>query len=76
MDTSMNISEHMEVVGSDGGHIGTVDRVEGDQIKLTKDDSPDGRHHHIPVNDVDSIDKNRVMLSQTASQAKANWRTA
>ncbi len=36
------IREHMEVIGADGGHVGTVDKVEGDRIKLTKKDDPDG----------------------------------
>ena len=42
------IREHMEVVGADGAHVGTVDRVEGDRIKLTKADSGEGAHkgHH------------------------------
>src|SRR5215218_453919 len=45
---AQQIREHMEVVGSDGGHVGTVDKVEGDRIKLTKKDDPDGTgaHHH------------------------------
>jgi hypothetical protein len=38
----MDIREHMEIVGSEGKHIGTVDKVEGERIKLTKTDSPDG----------------------------------
>src|SRR5437899_1716667 len=34
----MLIKEHMEVLGSDGAHVGTVDHLEGaDEIKLTKD---------------------------------------
>ena len=33
------IREHMEVIGADGVHIGTVDSVDGDRIKLTKNDS-------------------------------------
>ena len=43
------IREHMEVIGADGVHLGTVDRVEGDRIKLTKADSgagSDESHHH------------------------------
>ena len=32
------IREHMEVVGSDDEHVGTVDRVAGDRIILTKSD--------------------------------------
>ena len=41
------IKEHMEVVGADGVHIGTVDKLEG-RIKLTKKDSGEGAHkgHH------------------------------
>ena len=40
--------EHMEVIGADGVHIGTVDRVENGRIKWTKVDSGEGRHkgHH------------------------------
>jgi hypothetical protein len=41
----------MEVVGSDGKHVGTVDRVEGQRIKLTKKDSGaaghSGHHHFL-----------------------------
>ena len=38
------IKEHMEVIGADGVHVGTVDKVEGDRIKLTKKDSGEGSH--------------------------------
>ena len=34
------IREHMKIVGKDGAHVGTVDRVEGNRIKLTRKDSP------------------------------------
>jgi hypothetical protein len=36
---SMDIREHMEIVDSEDKHIGTV---EGERIKLTRTDSPDG----------------------------------
>ena len=36
------VKEHMEVIGADGVHIGTVDRVENGKIKLTKADSGEG----------------------------------
>ena len=39
MSDASNIREHMEVIGADGVHVGTVDHVEGDRIKLTKKDS-------------------------------------
>ena len=40
MDLSVHIQEHMEVVGSDGKHVGTVDHLEGDQLKLTSPRQP------------------------------------
>jgi hypothetical protein len=70
------IKEHMEVLGSDGVHVGTVDHLEGrDQVKLTKDD-PDagGEHHFIPLAWVDRVDK-RVHLKQSGAGAKARWKT-
>jgi hypothetical protein len=31
-DNSMGIKEHMEVIGADGVHVGTVDKVEGSRL--------------------------------------------
>ena len=55
MVAPMMIKEHMEVLGSDGVHVGTVDHLEGrDQMKLTKTDTDaDGEHHFIPLAWVD-----------------------
>lgn len=57
MDTS-SIQPHMEVIGSDGQHIGTVDHLDGtDRIKLTRTDpSAEGVHHYLSVSDIDHID--------------------
>jgi len=35
-DSLNKVKEHQEVVGSDGTHVGTVDKVRGDRILLTK----------------------------------------
>jgi hypothetical protein len=43
MEMTSKIREHMPVVCSNGVQFGTVDHVEGDYIKLTKDDK--GQHH-------------------------------
>lgn len=68
------VAEHMEVVGSDGSHIGTVDKVRGDRIVLTKSDSDAGGHHHsIPSRWIDSVD-DKVTVRKTADEAKAAWR--
>ena len=66
------MTEHMEVVGSDGGHVGTVDKVEEDRIKLTKKDDPDGsglHHHYLPVSAVAAVADNQVRLGMEADRA-------
>lgn len=62
---AMQIQEHMEVVGSCGNHVGTVDKVEGERIKLTKKDDPDGgqHHHFLPLSAVASVEGGKVKLS-------------
>ncbi len=73
MDPSA-IKPHMEVVGEDGGHVGTVDKIEGDQMVLTKDDPASGGvHHELPVTAVDNVAKDKVTLKTSAANAKAAW---
>ena len=68
------VREHSDVVGSDGEHVGTVDRVTGDRIILTKSDSADNRHHSIPCTMVDRIEGDKVVLDTKAEEAKTRWR--
>jgi hypothetical protein len=67
------IQEHMEVIGADGVHVGTVDRVEGDRIKLTKADSGEGshegHHHYIPMGLVAGIEEDSIRLSANGDVA-------
>jgi hypothetical protein len=67
------IKEHMEVIGADGAHIGTVDRVEGGRIKLTKKDSGEGshkgHHHFIDGALVAEVEGNKVRLSAKGAVA-------
>lgn len=68
------IREHMEVVGSDGAHVGTVDKVEGDRIKLTRQDDPDGsgqHHHFLPISSVAGVADGKVRLDMPADRARA-----
>jgi hypothetical protein len=61
-----DIREHMEVIGADGVHIGTVDRVEDNRIKLTRPDSGLGHeehHHYIPRGLVAEVEGDKVRLS-------------
>jgi hypothetical protein len=74
MVNATQIQEHMEIIGSDGKHVGTVDRVEGNRIKLTKtDQAAQGQHHYLPLDAIASIDQNRLRLNQTASQIQQQW---
>lgn len=65
------IKEHMEVIGADGVHVGTVDKVQGDRIKLTKKDSGShGDHHHfISMGLVATVEGDQVRLSATGANA-------
>ena len=68
-------TEHMDVVGSDGSHVGTVDKVRGDRIILAKSDpAAGGVHHSIPCSWVESVE-DKVMLNRTAEEAKEAWRS-
>ncbi len=64
MFEKLRIKEHMEVTDSTGQHVGTVDDVVDDRIKLTRTDSSDNEHHFIALDQVDRIDDNRVYLKQ------------
>ncbi|ESY50619.1 DUF2171 domain-containing protein [Mesorhizobium sp. RSR380A] len=73
MTEASKIREHMEVVGADGVHIGTVDRVDGERIKLTKADSGEGahqgHHHYIPLSLLAEIEGQKVWLSANSDVA-------
>ena len=61
-----NIREHMEVIGADGVHIGTVDRIEENRIKLVRADSGIGHeehHHFIPRGLVAEVEGDKVRLT-------------
>ena len=74
MTSIEQIREHMEVIGADGVHLGTVDRVDGGRIKLTRADSgvAHGDHHHfIPAGLVAGVEGDKVRLSANADVAAA-----
>lgn len=70
-----DIREHMEVYASCGTRVGTVDHVQGDRIKLTKNDSPDGQHHLIPVAWVAKV-HDHIHLSKDHEEVQAQWQPA
>jgi hypothetical protein len=67
------IRQHMEVLDVSGKKIGTVDRVEGDAIKLTKDSCGDGMHHFLPTSMVARVDRH-VHLNKNLEEAMAGWK--
>jgi hypothetical protein len=73
MIETAQIKGHSEVIGADGVHIGTVDSVEGNRIKLTKNDSGEGHHrghhHFIPLSLVAEVEGDKVRLSANADVA-------
>lgn len=72
MSDLSNIKEHMEVIGADGVHVGTVDHVEGGRIKLTRDSGTPGHqdhHHFISGGLVAGVEGDKVRLSANGDVA-------
>lgn len=73
MVDATQIKKHAEVIGADGVHVGTVERVEGDRIKLTTRDSGEGshrgHHHYIALSLVADIESGVVRLSANGDVA-------
>jgi hypothetical protein len=74
MAVTEQIKEHMDVISSDKKTVGKVDHLEGtDKIKLTKQSSPDGQHHHfIPMSWVDHVDQH-VHLNRSGADVTSHW---
>ncbi len=73
MGISEQIKEHAEVIGADGVHVGTVDHLEGDRIKLTKADSGagahQGHHHYVDLSFVEDVENGVVRLTANGDVA-------
>ncbi len=68
------IQEHMEVIASCGTRIGKVDQVQGNTIKLTKNDpQAGGQHHFIPLDWVARVDQH-VHLNRDSEDVMREWR--
>jgi hypothetical protein len=67
------IKQHMEVIGADGVHIGTVDGVENGRIRLSKADSGEGHHrghyHYLDLTLVAGVEGEKVRLSAIGAVA-------
>lgn len=72
MVETAKIKQHFEVIGADGVHVGTVDHVDGDRIKLAKnegDRAHHNHHHYISLGLVADVEGNKVRLSANADVA-------
>ena len=71
MMEAARVAKQMEVIGADGVHVGTVDKVEGNRIKLTKKDSGShGDHHHFIAGGlIAAVEGDRVRLSANGDAA-------
>lgn len=65
------VTEHMKIIGADGVHVGTVDKVVGNRIKLTKQDDArqTDHHHYISEGLIAGIEGDSVRLSANADVA-------
>jgi len=72
--SSMEIRERMDVIASCGKKVGVIDHLEGGAIKLTRNDSPDGQHHFIPMGWVDHVD-NHVHLKKNSAETEREWKS-
>jgi len=70
-----DIQPHMKVISSCGCTVGKVDHLEGNTVKLTKNDSPDGQHHFVPTEWVARVDEH-VHLSKNADDTKREWKSS
>lgn len=71
MIDASQVKEHMEVVCKDGGHVGTVDHVDGNRIKLAKSDpAAGGQHHYLPLSVVQGMEGGKLKLSIGGQQAR------
>jgi len=71
------IHSDMEIVGSDGGCLGHVNHVVGDDIELAEVDAGGaGRRRLIPISWVHDINGEQIRLNLNGEAAKAAWREA
>jgi len=69
-----DLREGQKVVGSDRGHVGTIDGIDGQLIKLKKNDpASGGAHHFLDVKLITSVSDNEVVLSVPTAEAMQRW---
>jgi hypothetical protein len=69
MIDASQIKEQMAVKGSDGKHVGTVDRVEGNRVRLASG----GMYHNIDLAVIDAVKDGAICLSKSAEETTRAW---
>ena len=72
MDMRSKIREHMPVVCSNNKQFASVDHVDGNFVKTTKDDK--GQHHWFPIDWVNNVD-DKVHVDRPGDQAMREWQS-
>lgn len=68
------IREGLTVIGSDRVHVGTVDSLSGQLLKLKKNDpASGGTHHYLDLALVAGVDSDTIVLIVPAAEAKQRW---
>lgn len=74
MVNASEIKEDMEIVGADGVHVGKVDHMDGNRIKMARKDPAHGQddkhHHYLQMSSVASVDGGKLWLSADAANAE------
>lgn len=70
-----DIKKHANVIASCGTQVGTVDHLDGDsQVKLTRDDDPNGQHHLIPTSWISDVNGDQVILNKNSEEVRNQWK--
>jgi hypothetical protein len=68
------IREGLKIVGSDNVHVGTVDALAGQLLKLKRSDpASEGTHHYLDLTLVSGIEGETVTLLVPAAEARERW---
>lgn len=71
MNFQSQVRPDMEVVGADGVHVGIVDHIDENRIKLRRKDEAHGvetkHHRYISVNNIASTEGGKLWLSAEAA---------
>lgn len=72
MMNASQIKPHMPVVCSKDKQFAVVDHIEGENLKLARDEN--GAHHYIPLSWVKTVD-DKVHVDRPGDEVMREWKT-